>query len=44
MNEDLQKLYNIRFNDAEKSKKDGTWVEICNYIEHKFGSGGENRN
>lgn len=39
MSEDLQKLYNVRFSDSEKKKRDGTWIEICKYLEN-FGRGG----
>ena len=39
MNERLQDLYNNRFSDEEKRKKNGTWIEICNYINRQFGNG-----
>lgn len=37
MEENLQDLYNNRFSDDEKQRKNGTWIEICNYIGQQFG-------
>ena len=37
MKENLKDLYDNRFSDDEKRRKNGTWVEICRYIERTFG-------
>ncbi len=38
MEENLQNLYSVRFSDSEgeKKHKNGTWIEICRYIERRF--------
>ncbi len=36
MSENYQKLYNNRFDQNAKIRKDGTWIEVCRYIEHVF--------
>lgn len=39
MSKDIQKMYQNRFNDNHKQKKNAIWKEICEYIT-KFAGGG----